>query len=131
MDEFAQVRQRFLQDSPPRRLGAIAANLSRIRGCLNLQRDAQAALSMIGESRRFIEWTIADLDSTTRAALTQLDADLTSWADFWSANWDSPQRRQDIAREAGAWCDRALELTGLLAPTGDQQKSTAPRTRTE
>jgi len=117
MDEFAQARQRFLQDSPPRRLGAIAANLSRIRGCLSLQRDAQAALRMIGESRRFIEWTLADLDPTTKAVLNQLDADLTLWADSWDANWASPQGRQDIAREAGAWCDRALELTGLLAPT--------------
>jgi hypothetical protein len=109
----ANRRQRFLQESPERRLGAIAANLSRIRSCLASGRDGAAALGMIGESRNFIEWSIPELDTPIQADLQALDSELATWLDRWEATWGNLKNREAAGQAVGTWCDRVLDLTGL------------------
>lgn len=112
MNELDQDRQRFLQDSPDKRLGAVAANLSRIRSCTDVGRDVQAALGMIKECRRYIAWTLADWDASTQSCLRQLDQELSAWLERKHATWQDPLMLQEVAHSAGTWCDKVLELSG-------------------
>lgn len=110
----AELQARFQQEDISRRMGAIAANLRRISGCSEAGRDQVAALSMIEESRLFIDWSLADAELQAGAFLRDVQRSLAQWSADWDATWQSTDARGQMASSLGAWSDRVLELSGLL-----------------
>lgn len=114
MRDWAVIRERYLRDGLPIRLGGLAANLSRIKSFAGHAVSRQAVEGLIDESKFFIEWTAAAAESHTAAALVELQVQLARWQQNWPEIWsDSAQRRQ-IAEQAGVWSKRVLEMSGLL-----------------
>lgn len=72
MKDWTVIRERYLHDALPVRLGGLAANLSRIKSFASHDANREAVESIIDESKYFIEWTAAETDVETAAELVGL-----------------------------------------------------------
>lgn len=114
MRDWAALRERYMQDDVPVRLGNLASNLKRIQSFVANPALCEAAHRIVRESTYYIEWTALDLDVDTCAELVELQVQLAGWHLHWRAIWNDPQRRSAVAEQTGAWSDRVLHLSGLM-----------------
>lgn len=114
MKDRSAVRERYLRDALPTRLGGLAANLSRIKSFAAHDASRDAVESLIDESKYFIEWTAAEAETQTAAELVTLQIHLARWQCNWSRIWADPEQRRGLAEESSVWSKRVLELSGLL-----------------
>ncbi|HRI55885.1 MAG TPA: hypothetical protein PK170_02165 [Anaerolineae bacterium] len=115
------VRERYLRDPLPIRLGGLAANLARVSSFADNPRHGAAVESLITESKFFIEWAAPEADVETQAALAAIQVQLALWELRWSSIWPDPVQRAAIADQTQGWSDRVLALSGLLSEdTHDQ-----------
>lgn len=114
MKDWAAIRERYLRDDLPVRLGGLAANLSRIKSFAAHDASRAAVESLIDESKFFIEWTAAHAESQTAAELMDLQIQLARWQHNWAHIWADPAQRHQIAELSGIWSKRVLEMSGLL-----------------
>ncbi len=114
MSDYRRLRERYLRDGLPTRLGGIAANLARITSFSDNELHGDLVESLVGESKFLIEWTAADADIDTAAELVELQVQLARWQHNWERIWSDPAQRQLVARQAHDWSERVLERSGLL-----------------
>jgi|SRR5581483_1081678 hypothetical protein len=114
MRDWTPLRERYLRDPLPIQLGGIAANLERIR--VYSQHESRCSLveNMIDESKYLIEWIGAGADLEAQTELVDIQIQLAVWQLNWQAIWNDVERRQQVARQAGQWSERLLELSGVL-----------------
>jgi len=114
MKDYTAIRERYLRDAVPVRLGGLAANLRRI--CTAMAHDANREVvdGLLDESKHFIEWTARETALDTAAELVVLQVTLASWQQRLAVIWVAPPTRQQIAQSARQWSDRVLALSGLL-----------------
>ena len=110
MKDWKAIRERYLYDSLPARLGGLAANLSRIKSFASHDANCEAVESLIDESKHFIEWTAAEAEMDTAAELVKLQVQLARW----QRNWADPAQRSLVAEQSSAWSKRVLDMSGLL-----------------
>jgi hypothetical protein len=109
------IRERYLRDPLPIRLGGLAANLARVRSFADHPRHGATIESLIDESKFFVEWAAPDADVETQAALVALQVQLALWQLNWPTIWPDPARRAVVAKQAQEWSDKVLEMSGLLS----------------
>jgi hypothetical protein len=114
MKDWTAIRERYLRDALPVRLGGLAANLSRIKSFSALDANREAVESMLDESKCFIEWTATEAEVQTAAQLVELQVQLARWQQTWANTWNDPLQRRQLAEQSAAWSKRVLELSGLL-----------------
>jgi len=114
MRDLTAVRERYLRDNMPVRLGGLAANLSRIGSFATHDAGCEAVESLINESKFFIEWTAAEAESNTAAELVELQIQLARWQRNWPEIWTNLSQRSKVAEQASVWSQRVLEMSGLL-----------------
>jgi hypothetical protein len=114
MKDWTAIRERYLQDRLPIRLGGLAANLSRIKSFAAQDASREAVESMIAESKFFIEWTAAEAEVNTAAELVELQVQLARWQRNWSRIWADQDQRRKVVEQSAAWSQRVLEMSGLL-----------------
>lgn len=114
MKNQAAIRDRYLRDPLPIRLGGLAANLARVKSFSNHPKHGSSVESLIGESKYFIEWTAPDAEVETQAALITLQVQLALWQLNWPKIWLDPAQRDAVADQAQEWSERVLALSGLL-----------------
>ena len=122
MKDWGPIRQRYLRDNLPVRLGGLAANLSRIKSFAAQDANREAVESLIAESKWFIEWTAAEADVHTAAQLVELQIQLARWQHNWAGIWADPAQRGRVAEQSAAWSRRVLELSGLLNHQENQNR---------
>lgn len=115
MRDWTAIRERYLRDNLPVRLGGLAANLSRIKSFAAHDASREAVESMIDESKLFIEWTAAEAEVNTAAELVELQIQLARWQYNWARIWHDPVQRSKVAEQSAAWSQRVLEMSGLLS----------------
>lgn len=114
MSDWTIVRERYMRDSFPLRMGGLAANLHRIKSFTAYEANREAVVSVIIESKFFIEWAAPEAEADTAAELVVLQVQLARWQSAWGSIWlDSAQRGQ-VAEQAHHWSERILSLSGLL-----------------
>jgi hypothetical protein len=79
MKDWTAIRERYLRDSLPVRLGGLAANLRRIKSFSALEANRTAVESMLDESKYFIEWTAAEAEVQTASELVELQVQMARW----------------------------------------------------
>ncbi|MFZ5921928.1 MAG: hypothetical protein ACOYY3_12815 [Chloroflexota bacterium] len=79
MKDWTPIRERYLCDPLPVRLGGLAANLSRIKSFANNEKNKALVESLIDESKHFIEWTAREAEIETAAKLVELQVELALW----------------------------------------------------
>ena len=114
MKDWAPIRERYLRDSIPIRLGGLAANLRRIKSFAAQDAGREAVASLIDECKFFIEWTARDTQTDTAAQLVELQVQLARWQHNWSRIWPDAVSRQEVAEQSQVWSERVLALSGLL-----------------
>ena len=114
MNNAMAIKDRYLRDELPVRLGGLAANLRRVSSFSRSESNQATVAALIEESKFFIEWTASEADIDTAGALVELQAQLARWQAGWSALWADPARRQQLGEQARVWSDLVLQLSGLL-----------------
>jgi hypothetical protein len=114
MKDWTAIRERYLRDSLPVRLGGLAANLSRIKSFAVQDASRDAVASMLDESKHFIEWTAAETEIQTAAQLVELQVQVARWQLTWTNVWNDPLQRKQLAEQSATWSKRVLEMSGLL-----------------
>ena len=108
------LRERFLRDAVPIRLGGLAANLRRIRSFTQNAANRDAVEGLLDESKHFIEWTAGETEVATAAELIELQVQLARWQRNLSRIWADSEQRLQVGEQSRVWSDRVLELSGLL-----------------
>jgi len=114
MKDFAKVRERYLRDPLPVRLGGLAADLARIGSAAMNPANARVVEVLLEEARRFIEWTAAEIEADTASQLVDLQLTLTLWLRAWPEAQASPVQRALLAHQGLYWSDQVLAMSGLL-----------------
>ncbi len=109
-----KLRQRFLRDPLPIRLGGLSATLGRISSSAREAENPAIVLDLLDEARHLIEWMAADVEPEVAAELVQTQRLLTLWRKAWvTASADRIQRTL-LSTQAKDWSDKALQYSGLL-----------------
>jgi hypothetical protein len=115
MKDWTIIRERYLRDALPIRLGGIAANLARIKSFSNHAANYVVVESLLDESKFFIEWTALDAEVNVAAELVELQIQLARWQRSLARIWADPTQRMQIAEQSRFWSERVLDLSGLLS----------------
>ena len=108
------IRERYMRDPLPIRLGGLAADLARIQSFSDHPGNGDVVASLVEESRFFIEWTAPDAELEKQVAMVELQRQLTRWQRSWAHIWADPARRAAVAEQAGVWSERVLGMSGLV-----------------
>ena len=115
MKYSSALRQRYLRDPSPVRLGGLAANLARIESFSDHVEHRDAVRSLLEESKFLIEWAAPDVRLDLLAELVELQIQLARWQLNWIELWSDAERRMAVAAQAQVWSRRVLEMSGLLS----------------
>ena len=114
MKNWAAIRERYLRDSLPIRLGGLAANLARIKSFSDHPDHRDVIESLLDESKFFIEWTAPETEIDLQVELVALQLQLACWQRFWQDIWVDPLQRAAVGEQAQTWSERVLKRSGLL-----------------
>lgn len=114
MKDWTAIRERYLRDDLPVRLGGLAANLSRIKSFANNENNKALVESLIDESKYFIEWTAPDAEVETAAKLVELQVELARLQFKLDKVWPDTDQRRQISEKSNTWSQQVLEASGLL-----------------
>lgn len=108
-------RVSYLRLTLPIRLGSLAADLARVASFAEIRDDA-AVESLMEESTAFIEWCAPGLVNEQideAARLVDIQRGLATWQRLWQ-NTQHESERDKLIRQAQAWSDEVLAMSGLL-----------------
>ena len=114
MRNWAAIRERYLRDSLPIRLGGLAANLTRIKSFSDHPDHRDVIESLLDESKFFIEWTAPETEIDLQVELIALQLQLARWQRSWQVIWADPVQRAAVGDQAQTWSERVLKRSGLL-----------------
>ncbi len=114
MKDWTAIKERFMSDPLPIRLGNLAANLSRIKSFSANEASRDTVASLIDESKMFIEWTAAQAEIEVAAKLVELQVQLALWQLQWQTIWADSKKRSQVAEQSSMWSKYVLEMSGLL-----------------
>jgi len=109
-----KLRERFLRDPLPRRLGGLAATLGRLSSSARNSTDPNVVSSLLDEAKHLIEWTAADAEPETAAELVQMQILITLWQKAWTEASRNPKQRLLLSVQAKDWSDKAVDFSGLV-----------------
>jgi hypothetical protein len=114
MPNKEKLRERFLRDPVPRRLGGLAATLGRISSSAKKSSDPIVVARLLFEAKYFIEWTAADTEPDVAAELVAMQRLINLWLRAWDSASQHHAQRILLSVQAKYWSDRALNFSGLL-----------------
>ncbi|MBI2505314.1 MAG: hypothetical protein HYW07_19030 [Candidatus Latescibacteria bacterium] len=114
MKDRTALRERYLRDELPVRLGGLAANLARVKSFSDHPGHQKVVEHLLEESKFFIEWTIRDADLEIQAELVELQRQLARWQRHWQRIWSDLAQREAVAEQAGRSSRQVLKMAGLV-----------------
>ncbi|PJH75615.1 MAG: hypothetical protein CO064_05705, partial [Anaerolineae bacterium CG_4_9_14_0_8_um_filter_58_9] len=116
MDKVRQekLRERFLRDPLPRRLGGLAATLGRISSSARKSTEATIVANLLDEAKHLIELTAADTPPETAAELVRIQTMISLWQRAWDEASQNPKQRLLLSVQAKDWSDKAVDFSGLV-----------------
>jgi hypothetical protein len=108
-----KLRERFMSDPLPRRLGGLAATLGRVSSVARKSSDPMNVARLMEEAKYMIEWTAADAEPDVAAELVSMQTLLTLWLRAWNNASQHKEQRILLSVQAKHWSDRALDFSGL------------------
>ena len=117
MKDLDTIKERYIQDSLPIRLGGLAADLARIVSFSKNIKAIKSVEGLLNESVYFIEWSAGELcpeRAEEAEQLVNIQRGLVRWYRNWNEAQNDPALRAQLAEQAQAWSDLVLEMSGLL-----------------
>ncbi|MFZ5516064.1 MAG: hypothetical protein ACOY90_05470 [Candidatus Zhuqueibacterota bacterium] len=108
------LKQRFLSDPVPIRLGNLASTLGRISSTARTSGSVKAVADLLDEAKHLIEWTAAETEAHTAAELVQIQRLIVIWQSIWEDAGDDRPHRTLLATLAKDWSEKTLDYSGLL-----------------
>lgn len=105
------IRDRYLRDPLPIRLGGLASDLARIASFADDFVSRDAVTSVMEEGKHFAEWAAPEAPLDIQALLAEVQISLAVWQRRWLAGQRDPLMRTEAQR----WSEQLLELSGLLS----------------
>lgn len=115
MRDWKALKERYLRDALPIRLGNLASNLARIKSRCQNPANGELVESLLQESKLFIEWTAKDAEVEIAAELVELQVQLACWQYSWARIWQDGEQRMRVVEQASIWSEKVLNMSGLLA----------------
>jgi hypothetical protein len=109
MKDLERMRERFVRDEGPVRLGNLASNLLRLNKWILMRRSDEAIVDLMREIAWLMEWC-GDLASVE---LADMQREVCRWRRVWPVE----QARHILALRASQMSNRILESSGLLEQT--------------
>lgn len=107
-------QERYLRDPLPVRLGNLASNLTRIASCSQRPSQLETVLSMLDESKHFIEWTGPEAAVEVQPELARLQVELARWQLRKDALLSDPLACVELSQAARDRAEQVLKWSGLL-----------------
>ena len=114
MTNKEKLRERFLRDPLPHRLGGLAATLGRISSSARKSTDPNVVSDLLDEAKHLIEWTAAETEPETAAELVQMQTMISLWQRVWTEASQNPRQRILLSVQAKNWSDKAVDFSGLV-----------------
>ncbi len=114
MPNKEKLRERFLRDPLPRRLGGLAATLGRISSVARKSSDPANVARLLEEAKYLIEWTAADAEPEVAAELVSMQTLINLWSKAWEQDSQNKAQRTLLSVQAKHWSDRAMDFSGLV-----------------
>lgn len=108
-----KLRERFLRDPLPRRLGGLAATLGRISSVARKSSDPTNVARLLEEAKYLIEWTAAETEPEVAAELVSMQTQINLWLRAWDHASQHREQRTLLSVQAKHWSERALDFSGL------------------
>ena len=115
MRDLERMRERFLRDKTPVRLGNLAFSLLRLSKWVRMKQRDESVIDLMREITWFIEWS-GDLASVELA-------DMQREICRWRRAWPIEPARSILEFRALQMSNRVLELSGLLEHVGPERVS--------
>jgi len=112
--DWRKLRERYLRDDWPVRLGNLASTLARVSNAAGNPKTLTGVPLSLRESMLLIEWNLHGTPAEVLSELAPMQAELGLWWRGWDAVAQSPALRALLARHARDMSDRVLQLSGLL-----------------
>ena len=109
-----KLRERFLRDSLPQRLGGLAATFGRISSVARKSSDPDNVTRLLEEAKYLIEWTAADAEPEIAAELVSIQTLISLWLKTWVKTNQNREQWILLSVQAKQWSDRAMDFSGLL-----------------
>lgn len=114
MTNKEKLRERFLRDPLPRRLGGLAATFGRISSSAIKSTDPNIVSNLLDEAKHLIEWTAAEAEPETAAELVRIQTMISLWQRAWTDASQNPKQRLLLSVQAKDWSDKAVDFSGLV-----------------
>lgn len=114
MIDKERLRERFLRDPLPRRLGGLAATLGRLSSSARKSSDPAIVNALLDEAMHFIEWTAGETEPDIAAELVRMQILLNVWQKAWETACQNPAERLLLSLQAKDWSDKAVDFSGLV-----------------
>jgi hypothetical protein len=115
MREIKRMRDRYLQDSAPVRMGNLASSLLRLSQWIKKRHGDEAIIDLMREIAWFMEWN-GDL---ALAELPDMQREICRWRRIWPIE----KARSILTLRSLQMSGRMLELSELLNQTASEQNS--------
>jgi hypothetical protein len=116
MKDLERMRERFIRDRSPVRMGNLASDLLRLSKWIQARHNDNAIVDLMREIAWFMEWC-GDLAS---AELADMQREICRWRRVWPVE----QARSILAFRALQMSNRILEWSGLLEKAAPETKQT-------
>ena len=110
-----KMRERFMRDPLPRRLGGLAATLGRVSSVARKSSDPTNVVRLMEEAKYMIEWTAAEAEPEIAAELVSIQRSINLWLKAWESASQHKEQRTLLSVQAKHWSDRALDYSGLAS----------------
>jgi len=114
MPNKEKLRERFLRDPLPHRLGGLAATLGRISSVARKSSDPENVTRLLEEAKYMIEWTAADTEPEVAAELVSIQTLINLWLKTWVKTNQNREQWILLSVQAKQWSDRTMNYSGLL-----------------
>ncbi|KJH72992.1 hypothetical protein [Aliterella atlantica] len=114
MTKATLTQERFQQNDIPTRLSHLSAHLAQIQFLATNAKDEDKIISLMCESRYYIEWTVpqlVDINVDSAALLVDLGRTLTRWLFNWETIWTDSKVRCEIAQIAKQALEHIREMS--------------------
>jgi len=109
-----KLRERFLRDPLPIRLGNLASDVARIASFSEDSRNHQVVAGVLEESKYFAEGIAPEAPLETQTVLAELQVALAVWERGWLRGSPVPTMQAEARRKS----DQLLVLAGLNGDNG-------------
>ena len=96
------------------RLGGLAANLARISSFVQNESNKDAVVSLLNESKHFIEWTAGEVEAENAGKLVELQVTIARWQLNLDQVWSNEAARHKIGKLSKEFSAKVIAGSGLL-----------------